>query len=313
MAHKSLVNRLIATLLLLFRMKNSKNIAIIDIGSNSVRERISFNDKVFLRRTITTQLARDMKNGVLNPSSVERTFLALNELINLANQNNAQIYAFATAAVRNAVNGNYFAEQFFARYGVQLEILSGKQEAQMGILGALNGKDGCVIDVGGASSEIVIAKNKKIIYSHSMQIGAVSLTDACKRNYKLATKTLAVINEEFKDLPPYSGEINAIGGTANNIGFIQSGLKSYNRDMLDGQIISQKALLGLVKRTFSLTPEQIESEYNISSSRAQIIHNGALILYTLVKKLNANQITLTENDNLEGFYLHKIYKAKYEE
>ena len=159
-----------------------KNVAIIDIGSNSVRIRISCEGKVFYRNTITTQLAKDISCGLLNEQSVKRTFLALDELIERANKENAQIYAFATAAVRNAVNGKAFCAQFFTRYNIELDVLSGKDEAQMGILGALQGGNGCVIDVGGASSELVIANNNRIVYAHSMQLGAVVLTDLCAKN-----------------------------------------------------------------------------------------------------------------------------------
>ena len=84
------------------------SIAIIDIGSNSVRIRISSGGKVFFRETITTQLAKDMAGNMLSDRSISRTFDGLDKLIFSAKEHNAKIYAFATAAVRNSKNGNVF-------------------------------------------------------------------------------------------------------------------------------------------------------------------------------------------------------------
>ena len=106
-----------------------------------------------------------------------RTFDALDLLFNLARERKAKVFAFATAAVRNAKNAEFFISKFNSKYGESLDVLSGENEGKMGVLGALKGKSGCIIDVGGASSEVVCSCCGKIVYAHSMQVGAVSLTD----------------------------------------------------------------------------------------------------------------------------------------
>ena len=292
---------------------NNEYIAIIDIGSNSVRLRLSLNNEVVLRKNITTQLSRGMLNGILNKESVERTLEGLKELVSISKQKNAKILVFATAAVRNSVNGNDFCERFTAQHGIDIDVLSGEKEAQMGILGALEGEDGCVIDVGGASSEVVIAKNGKIIYARSLPIGAVVLTDKCQRDYDYA---LDVVKEYIKSLPDLSsevGEVYAIGGTANNMAFVHSGITVFNRDLTSGIKIKAEDISLMAKRFYNLLPKEIQGLYNIRDARSKVIHSGALIISQLVEFLAVNSVTFTENDNLEGYYLSKIMGKKYEE
>ena len=285
-------------------MDKNQNIAIIDIGSNSVRERISCNGKVFLRRVITTQLAKNMQNGYLNADSIFRTFEGLDLLFALARENNAKVFAFATAAVRNAKNNDDFILHFFNRYGERLDVLSGENEGKMGILGALKGKDGCIIDVGGASSEVVCALNGKIAYAHSMQVGAVSLTDKFGKDFSLAYEFLTKqIKEEFDKIPSEVGFVYGIGGSANTVAFIKSGLKSYNRDATNGITVNASYLLELSKKLYLMDSNQISMSFLIDNLRSKVIHSGTLILGLLLDKLGVKEIILTEDDNLEGYYL----------
>ncbi|MBQ3572759.1 MAG: hypothetical protein IJA15_08025 [Clostridia bacterium] len=283
-----------------------KSIAIIDIGSNSVRERISLGEKVFYRNTITTQLAKDSKDGVLCEQSINRTFEGLDQLIAVAKEYGSEIYPFATAAVRNSKNKEEFCNRFFARYGIKLEVVSGEKEAKLGIMGALNGADGCLIDVGGASSELVISKGGQIIYANSAKIGAVTLTDLCARDI---TKATLKVNQQIAHLPSVTcsySTVYAIGGTANVIAFIASKEEVYNRDKTNGLTILASELKEYVKDFYLRTPENIAKTFKINQLRANVIHSGALILYLFTQMVNARNIILKEDDNLEGYYLEKV-------
>jgi exopolyphosphatase/guanosine-5'-triphosphate,3'-diphosphate pyrophosphatase len=293
-------------------METNKHIAIIDIRSNSIRLRLSLNEEVILRKNITTQLSRDMLNGLLNAQSIQRTLVGLCELVGDCVMVNAQIHVFATAAVRNAKNGNEFRSLFNEIFGISIDVLSGEEEAEMGILRALGGEDGCVIDVGGASSELVISNNKKIIYAHSIPLGAVVLTDRCARDLD---KGRALIGEYLKRLPSPPVKIEqayAIGGTASNIAFIHSGIKVFNRDLTNG-VKASRAQVDLTTHNFySLSPAEICEKYNLKPLRSNVIHSGALILSELLAYINAKEVCFTENDNLEGYYLAKIMGKRYE-
>lgn len=289
-------------------MNINENIAIIDIGSNSVRIRISSRGSVFFRHRITTQLAKNSKGNVLDKDSVKRTFEGLDRLFEFARLNDAQIFVFATAAVRNATNSQEFCSRFFNRYGVPLDVVSGEREAMLGISGALKEKDGILIDVGGASSEIAIKIDQKIVYSHSIQLGAVTLTDLCQRDINSAFNEIEKRLSTLVTPTVFEKRLYAIGGTANIVAFIKSGKPVFEREKTNGQVIKREELHELTKTFYSLLPQEIVSIYKIDVLRAEVIHSGALLLYCLAKFLKVNELILTEDDNLEGYY-HFITKG----
>ena len=288
-------------------MQKANVISIIDIGSNSVRLRISANDNVLIRKSETTQLSRGIKNGFLSEESILRTLNALKGFISLSKEYGAKIYAFATAAVRNSKNGHSFCNEFKEFFGFLPEVVSGKMEAQLGVLGALYGKEsGAVIDIGGASSEVVIVKDGVIRYSYSMPYGAVTLTDACGKNKQKAKDLLQRQLQNFPDISTFKDNMPTfygIGGTANTLAFMGSGLKEYDRDKLNGSILTKEDLNKRVEELFKISETILKDKYNISILRANVIHSGALIMQTLLDYLSISEILLTENDNLEGYML----------
>lgn len=276
------------------------NVAIIDIGSNSVRMRISSGGTVFLRRTITTRLAQGAKNKKLDSTSVERTFSGITELISTANRYDAKIYAFATAAVRNNTDGINFAKEFFARFSFPLDVVDGEREGRLGIDGAIDG-DGTVIDIGGASSEIAVKKNGETIYDFSLSDGAVTLTDLCGKNREKAKEYLNRRIREYGAVPTF-GAVYLIGGTATSLAFALSGDKTYDREKNHGRTIPREALVSLTDLLYLKTPEEISADYRIDAKRSEIIHSGAAILSAIFDYLNIANATVSENDNLEGYY-----------
>lgn len=286
------------------------SIAIIDIGSNSVRIRISSGGKVFFRETITTQLAKDMADNMLSDRSIIRTFDGLDKLIFSAKEHNAKIYAFATAAVRNSKNGNIFTEEFYKRYGFNIDVISGELESKIGINGAIDGaENGTVIDVGGASSEIAVKQNGKIVYAHSVPIGAVLLTDLCGKDKEKAKKLLGEYIIEYKKVP-FSGNLYAIGGTATSLSTMIYGDKKYDRELNHGRKVFMDRLAEFTDYLYKASPEELTHNFAIGEKRALIIHSGAMIVLSVMQYLNADCYIVSENDNLEGYYDYIMNGAK---
>ena len=286
------------------------SIAIIDIGSNSVRIRISSGGKVFFRETITTQLAKDMAGNMLSDRSIIRTFDGLDKLIFSAKEHNAKIYAFATAAVRNSKNGNVFTEEFYKRYGFNIDVISGELESKIGINGAIGGADnGTVIDVGGASSEIAVKQNGKIVYAHSVPIGAVLLTDLCGNDKEKAKNLLGEYINEYKKVP-FSGNLYAIGGTATSLSTMIYGDKKYDRELNHGRKVLMDKLAEFTDYLYKASVEELTNNFAIGEKRALVIHSGAMIILSVMQYLNADCYIVSENDNLEGYYDYIMNGAK---
>ena len=138
---------------------------------------MSENGCTLYKRIEITRLSQNMSDdGKHNEKSVERTISAVLNFYSQAKSEGVdKILAFATACCRNAVNGREFAEKINELIGLKVDIVDGDTEALIGFLGATNGKDGGVIDIGGASTEIIVQKNSEIQYSKSVNVGVVKI------------------------------------------------------------------------------------------------------------------------------------------
>ena len=140
-----------------------RKFAVIDVGSNSVRLMFVADGKVLYKALNTTRLGEGLAtSAMLKEEAIARSVNAVVAFHDKAKAEGAEsVYAFATAAVRSATNGQTFIDGVRALRPLQVEIISGEEEAEIGILGALGYEDGGVIDVGGASTEIVIKAQGK--------------------------------------------------------------------------------------------------------------------------------------------------------
>lgn len=284
--------------------------SVIDIGSNSVR--LMFNDgyNTLSKEISTTRLAEGMgEEKVLTNVAINRTVHAVANFYKKAIEKKSdQIYIFATAAVRQAKNKNDFVMAVKKRCGVAVEIISGEEEAELGYLGALNGLDGAVIDVGGASSEIIVVKDKKPLYFKSLDVGAVKIKDECGQDFITVQDFVLDRIKEYGNVP--SSTFYAIGGTATSIAALILELEVYDSKKVDGFVIDKNILSDLVEKLFSLSVEERKKLKGMHPPRAEVIAGGAKLLLEIMNKININTLIVSEKDNLEGYLIKRL--GKYE-
>ena len=164
-----------------------ERIAIIDLGSNSIRfiimqigehgaYKLIYQEKKSIRlaegMTLTSRLlTEEAQQRALSCLAVYSHIIEVQKI--------KKVLAVATAAVRNAINGASFLKRVRMSTGIPMTIISGKAEAALGFSGVshtIDQKDFLLFDLGGASVEISLVKNKKRIHSISIPIGAVTLT-----------------------------------------------------------------------------------------------------------------------------------------
>ncbi len=292
--------------------------AIIDVGSNSVRIMVYSDGKILLRDLVTTQLIKDISDDKkLAYRSINRTLDGISSLKKEAETfGKVDFYCFATAAVRNAKNCDEFCAELKNRLGLKVHVLSGEQEAAMGLYGALGGDDGLVIDVGGGSTEVIAASGGRVIYSLSVPCGAVVLSDNSPREEKSAILAAqSYINSFDLDFLADFCSKNpalkpcAIGGTANSLAFIAMGGGVYDRARQDGYVITLTELETRLSEFFSETAEELCEKYNLDLRRANVLPFGTALIYCILRGLNANAASLCESDNLEG-YMHYLNGEK---
>ena len=281
-------------------------IAVIDIGSNSVRLMTIADGNVLYKKLKTTRLGEGLAfSPRLKDEAINRSATAICDFVNDAKKDGAdEIYAYATAAVRSAQNGKDFVEKVYSACGVKVEIISGEEEARIGILGAIGENDGAIIDVGGASTELIVQKAGKITYEKSLNIGVVRIRDLCGRDKSKVTDLSKRTVKEYGQVQ-LDCKVYAIGGTATTLGAISQGLFAYEPKLVTGARISQEKMDELSARLFSMSVEEIEKIPCVDKLRADVLAGGVEWLSVIMKELNIPEIIVSDGDNLEGFAISR--------
>ncbi|MGH2959051.1 MAG: Ppx/GppA phosphatase family protein [Solirubrobacterales bacterium] len=299
-------------------------IGAIDIGSNSTRLLVADVDggeiSEISRESIVTRLGDGVdKSRALNDRAIERVMDALEEYageIVLAGCD--RIGGVATSAVREATNGEDFAEQVGTRHGIPIEVIGGDQEAQLTFLGAstgeaLNGEGrSIVVDIGGGSTEFIVGAGGELLFHISTQLGAVrqserwlpsdpptkdeiqSLLDEAQ------TIVLDAVPEEFRR--DIANGI-AVAGTPTVLAAVDQELEPFDPWKVHGYPITVEAAERLLEMLASLPLEERRKVPGLHPDRAPTIVAGAAILLSTLKAFGLDQVVVSEHDILYGVAL----------
>ncbi len=277
-------------------------LSVIDIGSNSVRLMTWADGTVLYKTLASTRLSQGLACGFLSAEAMERTAQAVNSFyLRAMGEGAEEVLCFATAAVRSAQNGGEFCKRVKALCNLTVDVVSGEEEASLGLLGALkNAPDGGMIDIGGASTEVCMRKGGKIAFSTSIDLGAVRLFERCGREKDML---LSVIHESLSPLERCrpQGNVFAVGGTATTLGALDLKLERYDGKKIQNYTLTREGVFSWAERLLALSVEEIRALVGMDEKRADIIGGGALLLACAMQKLSLNGITLSDSDNLEGY------------
>ena len=289
-----------------------KNYGIIDVGSNSVRARSCADGKILYSGLITTRLGEGLATGdSLTERSMAATISALQTFIaELIKSGAEEIAAFATEAVRSAKNGGEILLRVKNETGLDIDLIGGDEEGELALLGAVGDKDGAVIDIGGASAEISAVKDKKIIYSHSLPLGAVRLYGKCGDDEnKLKNLVDARIVEYGK--VPTELDFYAVGGTATTLAALDMRLDKYDENKVDGYVLTRAALEKDYALIAAADRQTRIEKLHIQEKRADIIGCGAFLLLEIMRTFGIEKVTVKESDNLLGYMKKRFLRESY--
>lgn len=278
---------------------------VIDIGSNSVRLMINVDGLTERKDVLTTRLAEKMgTEKVLQDNAIERTASAVSFFVNKAKSEQVdEILIFATAAVRQAVNKQVFIDKVKELTGLNVDVIAGQEEAKLGAFGALNGNDGGIIDVGGASSEVLIIKNGQIVYSKSIDVGAVKIYNECGQDKKKILEYSKNAVLEYEKIP--CAEFFGIGGTATSIASIDLKMTVYDPKKVQGHRLSITQVKNMRDTLLDMSLEEKRMLTGLQPDRAEIISGGVALVYEIMKLANVSHLFISEMDNLEGYLMAK--------
>lgn len=277
-------------------------IAVIDIGSNSVRLMLVADGKVLYKALNTTRLGEGLASSPrLKGEAVARTAAAVAEFFCRAKAEGASfVCAFATAAVRTAENGAEFVSLVKESCGLEVDVISGEEEAEIGILGALGNDDGGIVDAGGASTEIIVRKGGLVLYKKSVNIGVVRLKDMCGADRNKLVEAAKVAAESYGKVP-CGVPMYAIGGTATTLAAVLLEMKEYDPSRITGTVITLEKMRFLAEKLTAMSAEEIAALPGVPAKRADVLGGGAVLYCVLMDKLGFSQIVVSDSDNLEGY------------
>ena len=167
---------------------STRKAAVIDMGTNTFHLLLVELDNVTFKTIYKEKIPVKLGKGGINQNNlaedaVKRAFHTLKHFKNLIDGENIdQVFAFATSAVRNAENGPEFVKTVKETIGINIQVLSGEEEAQMiyqgiRLSGSLNGQTELMMDIGGGSVEFIIGNSQEPLWKQSFEIGGQRLLE----------------------------------------------------------------------------------------------------------------------------------------
>ena len=296
-----------------------QRIAIIDIGSNSARLVIShiyksgaynmvFNQKETLRLAQKTD-----KDGNLSKEAFESTLKIMQAFAFMCRQYKAdKIIAVATAAIRNAKNGDRLVQEVSDRTGVNLHIISGNAEAFLSYIGVINTlpmKDGIIFDLGGGSTELILFRNRTLVESASIPLGAVNTTDIFNLRDTMPPNVYSDVNffistrmEKYSWLKDANLPLIGVGGTARTVAKMIQRSREYPSSRVHNYIFSAQSFRSLFKKLRSTSLENRKAVPGLSEERADIILAGMSIINCLLAQTGSKRIVTSGCGLREGLF-----------
>ncbi len=317
--------------------QDSKRLGAIDVGTNSLRLVIASatpdgNYRVLDDEKEITRLGAGLgATGLLGEESMQRSATVIGRMREIAEGFHCQsIRAIATAAVREADNGQEFVDLVREVAGVELEVISAREEARLAYRSAshafdISQRSVAIVDIGGGSTEIVVASNGVIEQVYTLPIGAVRLTERYhgvehpenSRRFEELRAGLRRIVREHLGRPPVSPqEIIGTGGTFTTL----AGISAHKTDRPDNQgeflpfalrgyEMQRSEIRHILEHLRKLSVKARTRVPGLSADRAEIIVAGVAIIDAVMKRLGVNTARIHDRGIRDGLVLEMIDEA----
>lgn len=297
----------------------TRPVAAIDLGTNTARLLIAEKRpyrQLLLNRTITRLGGGFTRERGLSAEAQERSLAALGEFARQISEHGAApVRAVATSAVRDAVNGRDFCRRVEAETGIVLEVIDGAEEAELtlrGVASILDDMSGelAVFDVGGGSTEYTLALGEKALFSRSLPIGVVRLTEGKVEVEQMEDKILrelAVLQGELagEGLCERFGRATLVGtaGTATTLAAIRMGMTDYDYRRVNNHTLPFSEVERIFKLLRPLTPRQRLEVPGLEPGREDLIIAGILVVLGTMRVFGFQHFKVSDSGLLEGLIL----------
>jgi exopolyphosphatase/guanosine-5'-triphosphate,3'-diphosphate pyrophosphatase len=257
--------------------------------------------------------------GRLGDAAMARAFQTLDTFTALCERHGLdehRVDAVATSAIRDAENGGAFLEQVRLRTGLNVRVLSREQEARYAYLAAVNSTtlaNGCVLDLGGGSLQLVRVAGRLARESGSWRLGAVRMTERflsdqgpAKRSQLKALQ--AHVSRKLERAPWLQASGACLiggGGTVRNLAAAAERAAGLPSDVVQGFVIEQEALDELIARLAALPATERSCVPGIKQARADIVLAGAVVIQGVMRSGGFETLEVTGAGLREGIFYER--------
>jgi exopolyphosphatase/guanosine-5'-triphosphate,3'-diphosphate pyrophosphatase len=292
------------------RIDNGPPVAVIDIGSNSVRlvvyEGLTRSLTPIFNEKVLAGLGREvLSTGLLAEDAVDKALAALVRFRALARSMRVgKQFAIATAACRDASNGREFIARAEKVIGVPITIVSGRREAELSALGVTSGfykPDGIVGDLGGGSLELIDVHGARIKSGVTLPLGGLALQDLSSKSMAKAEKITRDALAGVDLLKHGRGrDFYAVGGTWRSLTRLHMWQTGYPLHVMHGYVIPATEALEFSNLVRRVDPETLSKIEIVTSARRPLLAYAALVLENIVRRARPNRVVVSALGVREG-------------
>ncbi len=307
-----------------------ENLAIVDLGSNSARMAITEiapdgRFREIKRVKENTRLSEGMgQEKMLQEDAMNRTIAALKRFKQIYEEMpHTQVRAITTAAVRQARNRQEFLNRVQKEVGIRLQVLSGKKEAYydyLGVIRTMKLNHCLILDVGGASCELVLVQQRRARDLISIPVGAVTLSEQFHLNGYVRSADLfraqVAMNERLTKIPwlRYATRVPIVllGGANRTLARMTWSYHHRHRRQrsIHGYQLSSRVVFATYRELLNRNLAQRKRMPGLEPERADIIVGGMLPLVSLLQRNSDGRVIFSESGVREGIITEYVNQRK---
>lgn len=308
-------------------------VAAIDVGTNTTLlllarpgERAGDEPEVLAEGAEITRLGRGIGKRVgpdgggdgLGQDAIDRTLAVLARYAALAAQHDAEVAAIGTEALRRAPNADAFLTPAARILGAPVEVISGEREAGLTFLAVrrafpdqVSRERVAVLDIGGGSTEIIVADQGRIAFRESLPLGSVRLHESFVSSNPPRPEDAAAVERHVAGTlvgaarafaPPAPTLLVGVAGTVTSLAAMALGLHSYDPARVHGSWLGLDELDRQIDRLARATQAERETFVGLDPRRADVIFAGALLLRGIARRCGVTSIRVSDRGIRWGLF-----------
>jgi exopolyphosphatase/guanosine-5'-triphosphate,3'-diphosphate pyrophosphatase len=287
-------------------------LATFDVGTNTVlmlavEAEANRQPVPLLELARITRVGKGVdRTGRLDPEAVRRTLDTIFEFATMARAAGVEkMIGVATSAIRDAGNGPEFISEARHKAGVELQVIAGREEAELSRLAVVRGLALdpnlrlLIADIGGGSTELIRSQGDNI-HMVSLQIGSVRLTERIIHHDPPTPEEVAALRAAIDQQLDHLGwhyrpdALVGIAGTVTTVCAVALGLESYDSSIVHGHVLPREEVARTVRRFGELPLAERKRLKGLVEARADVIFAGGMILERIMERFQAPGVIVSD-------------------